>query len=306
MIIAFVHNNKAFLPEIDAYMRFFSGYNITCEVVNTNDLGLMHRHVEWWMMGTDLTKPKEGIFKIHEYCSSSVPPWRWWKNWWKSFFNAQPDFRLFLNEYVRKAFNFHDTIPFGYRDMGVPEHWLLTDPFLHEREYDFVYTGDLSPVRMPENLLNCFSTGAMKDKTLLLIGKDYEDLQNAYGEYQNIVFMGPLPYSSMDSYILKARFGINYMIDKEPFNRQTSTKLLEYAALGLPIITTRYAWAEEFQQQYGGNFFYMEADCSNFTWEAVSEFPFSKPDVEGLTWENQIRNSGVLAFLEAKFPDLKF
>jgi glycosyltransferase involved in cell wall biosynthesis len=306
MIIAFVHNNKAFLPEMDAYERFFSGYNITCELVNKNDLGLMHRHVEWWMIPTDLTKPKEGIYKIHDYCSSSVPPWRWWKNWWKSFFNAQPDYRLFLNEYVRKALNFHDHIPFGYRDMGVPEHWLLTDPFLHEREYDFVYTGDLSPIRQPENLLNCFSTGNMNDRTLLIIGKDYENLQHAYARNPNIVFMGPLPYNSMDSYILKARFGINYVIDKEPFNKQSSVRLLEYAALGLPIITTQYEWVEQFQQQNGGNFFYLQPDLGNFTWEAVDNHSYSKPDVESFTWEQQIRRSGVLEFLESKFPELKF
>lgn len=291
---------------MDAYRQFFSGYQITCEIVNKNDLGLIHRHVEWWMMGTDLTKPKEGIFKVHEYCSSSVPPWRWWKNWWKSFFNAQPDFRLFLNEYVRKAFNFHDHIPFGYRDMGIPEHWLQTDPFLHERDYDFVYTGDLSPIRQPGLLLNCFATGAMKDKTLLIIGKDYEYLQEAYAGYKNIVFTGPFPYDTMESHILKARFGINYMIDKEPFNQQTSTKLLEYAALGLPIITTQYAWVEQFQQQYGGNFFYLQPDLSNFTWEQVNSFPYSKPDMESFTWENRIRSSGVLEFLKSKFPELSF
>ncbi|MBO9201366.1 MULTISPECIES: glycosyltransferase family protein [Niastella] len=306
MTIAFVHNNKAFLPELDAYSRFFSGYHITCEVVDKNELGLMHRHIEWWIMGADLTKPKEGIFKIHEYCSSSVPPWRWWKNWWKSFFSAQPDFRLFLNEYVRKTINFHDKIPFGYRDMGVPEHWLLADPFLHEREYDFVYTGDMSPVREPELLLNCFSMGALKDKTLLLISQDYEQLQTVYGEYENIVFMGPLPYNSMETYILKARFGINYVPDKEPFNQQTSVRLLEYAALGLPIITTRYAWVERFQQQYGGNLFYLDPGFANFTWEQVNNFSYSKPTVESFTWEQRIRQSGVLEFLTSKFPELTF
>ncbi|WP_207513177.1 glycosyltransferase [Longitalea luteola] len=306
MIIAFVHNGKAFLPEMDAYTRFFSACQITCEVVNRNELGLLHRHVEWWMMGVDLTKPKEGIYKIHEYGSSSLPPWRWWKNWWKSFFNAQPDFRLFLNEYVQKAFNFHDHIPFGYRDMGVPEHWLQTDPFLHERDYDFVYTGDLSPIRRPEALLKCFSTGAMKGKTLLIIGRDYEHLQEAYASYRNIIFMGPLPHHLLDFYILRARFGINYTVDMEPFSHQTSVKLLEYAALGLPIISTRYAWVEQFQRQYGGEFFYLEPDLSNFTWEAVSNFPYARPAMETLTWDQQIRKSGVLTFLESKFPELQF
>jgi glycosyltransferase involved in cell wall biosynthesis len=306
MTIAFVHNDTAFLPEMDAYSRFFSGYQIKCERVKKSEVHLVQRQVEWWMMGTDLTKPREGVFKIHEYCSSSVPPWRWLKNRGKSFFNARPDFRLFLNEYVRKAFPFHDRIPFGYRDMGVPEQWLQTDPFLYEREYDFIYTGDISPVRQPELLLNCFSTGAMKGRTLLLIGKDYEYLQAAYAGFDNIVFTGPFPYDNMNAHILKARFGINFMIDKEPFNRQTSTKLLEYAALGLPVITTKYAWVEQFQQQYGGNFFYLEPDLSNFSWEKVHNFPFSKPCLKALTWERQIRQSGVLDFLESKFPELKF
>jgi glycosyltransferase involved in cell wall biosynthesis len=306
MTIAFVHNEKAFLPELDAYSRFFSGYQITCEIVNMNELGLLHRHVEWWLMGYDPTKPKEGIYKIHEYSSSSIPPWRRWKNWWKSFFSAQPDFRLFLNEYVKKAINLHDRIPFGYRDVGVPAEWLLADPFLHEREYDFVYTGDISPVRQPELLLNCFCTGAMTDKTLLVISKDYEQLQAAYSDFTNIVFMGPLPYNSMDAYILKARFGINYVIDKEPFNQQSSLRFLEYAALGLPIITTRYSWIEGFQQQYGGNFFYLDPDFTNFTWQQVNDFSYTKPNVESFTWEQQIRKSGVLEFLESKFPELKF
>jgi hypothetical protein len=190
--------------------------------------------------------------------------------------------------------------------MGVPEHWLQTDPFLHERDYDFVYTGDLSAARRPEGLLNCFSTGAMNDKTLLLIGQEYEHLQALYAGYENIVFMGPLPHNIMDSYILRARFGINYIINAEPFNEQTSVKLLEFATLGLPVITTKYAWVERFQQQYGGNFFYLEPDCSNFTWEQVNNFSYVKPDMESFSWDRQIRKSGVLEFLESKFPELKF
>jgi glycosyltransferase involved in cell wall biosynthesis len=306
MTIAFVHNNKAFLPEMEAYSRFFSAYDIQCEMVNKADVGGVQRQVEWWMMGTDITKRTNGIFKIHEYCSTSVPPFSWWKNRGKHFFNTRPHFRLFLNDYVRHAFGFHDNIPFGYRDMGLPETWLITPPVRPEPEFDFIYTGNLAPVRRPELLLNCFSTGAMKDRTLLLIGKDYSLLQAAYASYKNIVFMGPVPYHAMSAYILKARFGINYMVDREPFNQQTSTKLLEYAALGVPVISTQYTWVEAFQQRYGGNFFYLEPDLSNFTWERVNHFPYATPHLEELTWEKQIRNSGVLGFLEAKFPELKF
>jgi glycosyltransferase involved in cell wall biosynthesis len=146
----------------------------------------------------------------------------------------------------------------------------------------------------------------MKNRSLLLIGKDYDYLQSAFTDYKNIVFMGPLPHNTMNDYILKARFGINYIIDTEPFNRQTSVKLLEYAALGLPVVTTRYAWMEQFQQQNGGNYFYLEPDLSNFTWENVTGFPYSQPDLDNWTWEKQIRGSGVLAFLQSKFPEVQF
>jgi glycosyltransferase involved in cell wall biosynthesis len=174
--------------------------------------------------------------------------------------------------------------------MGVPEHWLQTDPFLHERDYDFVYTGDCSPIRQLELLLNCFASGAMQDKTLLIIGKDYEYLQEAFARHKNIVFMGPLPHNTMETYILRARFGINYTVDKEPFNQQTAIKLLEYAALGLPIITTKYAWVERFQQQYGGNFFYLEPGFTNFTWEQVNNFPYIKPDMCWSFWSRNFRS----------------
>jgi glycosyltransferase involved in cell wall biosynthesis len=305
MIIAFVHNNKAFLPGMYAYTRFFSAYEIQCEVVNKNELGLVHRNVEWWMMGSDLSKPKEGILKIHEYCFSSLPPWRDFKNKWKSFCHTQPDFRLFLNEYVRKSLNFHDRIPFGYRDIGIPDRWLHETGNV-EKEYDFIYTGDVSPIRQPERLLNCFSTGTLKDRSLLVISKNYQQLQAAYQGYRNIVFMGPIPYHDMESYIQKARFGINFMVDMEPFNQQSSTRMLEYAALGLAVVTTRYAWTENFQQHFGGDYFFLEPDLSNFTWENVNKFPYTKPDLSQWTWDKQIRGSGVLEFLQEKFPELRF
>jgi hypothetical protein len=95
-------------------------------------------------------------------------------------------------------------------------------------------------------------------------------------------------------------------VNTEPFNRQTSVKFLEYAALGLPVVTTRYPWMEQFQQQYGGDYFYLEADWSNFTWDHVTGFNYSAPDLHTWTWDHQIRNCGVLTFLQASFPELSF
>lgn len=306
MIIAFIHNNKAFLPEIEAYCHFFTRYGITCEVVNKDDLGLMHRHVEWFLMGSDLSKPRDGIYKVHEYSSGSVPPWRRCKNWSKSFFNSQPDFRLFLNEAVKKMFRFHDRIPFGYRDMGVPEAWLAASSETAEKAYDFVYIGDLSPLREPSQFLDCFSTGTLKERSLLVLSTHYQKLKEAYAPYTNIHFAGPVAHAETAGWLRKARFGINFIPDKEPLNRQTSTKFLEYAATGLPIVTTTNTWMQQFRDTYGGRYFELSPDLSNFTWDEVSGFPYASPDLRPWTWEQQIRKSGIPEFLEARFPELAF
>jgi glycosyltransferase involved in cell wall biosynthesis len=229
-----------------------------------------------------------------------------WKNKSKSFFNTQPDFRLFLNEYVRKAFSFYDNIPYGYRDMGIPAEWLQPEMNHPEKEYDFIYTGDCSPFRELERLLNCFSTGALQQHSLLIVGKDYEPLQEVYRQHSNIMFTGPVPYNDIPTWLRKARYGINFIADKEPINRQTSTKLLDYAACGLPVITTRYQWMEQFHQRQGGNYFYLSPDLSNFNWEAIKQFDYASPDLAEWTWDKQIRKSGVLEFLKARFPEIGF
>ena len=306
MIIAIVHENKAFLPEAGIYCSFFEKYNIECVVVNKDELGLVHRHVEWRFMGSDLSKPKEGILKIHEFCSASTPPWNGLKNWSKSFFNTQPDFRLFLNEYVKKAFSFHDRIPFGYRDMGVPKEWLSATAPATEKEFDFIYIGDCSPFREPEKMLNCFSAGPLKERSLLVVGNNYQSLKSIYGPYRNITFIDPVPYTEIPGYIHKARFGLNFIADKEPINRQTSTKLLDYAACNIPVVSTDYNWIRNFQQQYGGKYFFLQPGLDNFTWENVTGFDYAAPDLSNWTWEKQIRGSGVLEFLQLKFPELSF
>jgi glycosyltransferase involved in cell wall biosynthesis len=304
MIIAFVHNNKAFLPGLYGYTQFFSRYGIKCEVVTPDELGRTHRNVEWYFLGTDLSKPKEGIYKIHEYSSASLPPFRKWKDWVKSFMNAQPDYRLFQNEFVKNCMKFHDSIPWGYRDLGVPEEWLKLPPNL-PKEYDFIYIGDTSVKRNMKTLFNKF-TEELRDRSLLVLSHRYEELQQEYKAYSNIFFKGPVQKHQVREYLLKSKFAINYITNIEPFNQQTSTKLLEYISCRVPVITTDYNWMRIFEQQNGGRYFYLDKNLENFNWSAVNDFSYDFPDLSEWTWEKQIRKSGVLHFLEANFPELKF
>lgn len=304
MTIAFVHNNKAFLPGLYGYRQFFSRYHIHCEVVTSEELRTIHRQVEWYFLGTDISKPREGIYKIHEYPGASLPPLRKWKDWVKSFINTQPDFRIFQNEFVKNSLRFHDAIPYGYRDLGVPEEWLTGLPPL-TKEFDFIYTGDVSASRSIKDILNIF-TDRLRDKNILILSHRYEELKQQYQGFKNILFKGPVQKDQVRQYLLKSRFALNYIPDIAPFNEQTSTKLLEYISCKIPVISTDYKWMRSFQQNNGGQYFYLNQDLSNLTWEAIHEFSYSFPDLKEWTWEKQIRKSGVLEFLSTTFPELKF
>ncbi len=304
MTIAFVHNKKALLPGITAYRQFFSQFGIQTEVVSPDELGLVHRHIEWHFMGKDLSKPREGIYKIHEYASASVPPFAGYKNWIKSFFNTQPDFRLFQNEYVKNCFNFRDSISYGFREVGIPSNWLLS-PVHFQKEFDFIYIGSVDPNRNLEPLLEKF-TKELRDRSLLVVSQHYEDLQSKYSSYSNIQFKGPVDKEQVRMAILKSRFALNYIPNLAPFNQQTSTKLLEYCTCRIPIITTSYPWVKQFEATEGGRYFYLNEDLSNLDWEVLNQFEYDYPDLRDWTWDLQIRKSGVLEFIEQVFPEVKF
>ncbi len=75
---------------------------------------------------------------------------------------------------------------------------------------------------------------------------------------------------------------VNYIPDEEPFNAQTPTKFLEYAAMKIPVISTNYFWISEFQERYGGNYFFLKEDLSNMTWDRITGFPYEFPNLEKL------------------------
>jgi glycosyltransferase involved in cell wall biosynthesis len=298
MTIAFIHPHKAFLPEVAAYTGFFSRYGIVTKVIKPEEAATAHCDVEWHFMGHH-TRRNKAVLTIHEYASASVPPFSKVKDAIKKLINATPDYRLFNNEYVLEQFRWRDGVPYGIRNYGIPSGTAHLLPGI-EKKHDFVYVGSLDATRRPEVLLNRFTQGDLQQHSLLILSGNYETISQQYAAATNITFAGPIPYSDIYAHIQQARFGINYMPDRLPFNRQTAAKFLDYAACGLPIISTNYKWVRDFQQQYGGNYFYLNADLSNLTWKAITEFDYAPPRLESWTWESQLRSSGVLSFLEAR------
>lgn len=306
MTIVFVHDNKAFLPEteVQACSQFFAKYGIKCVLATRKEAELLPRQVEWFFMGVDHTLRRPGIIKIHEYSSSSLPPLRRLKDRVKRYYNTQPDFRLFLNEYVQQQFNFRDGVPMGFRDMGITPGLMLGAEQAADKVYDFIYCGSVTKDIRFDRILDRFLPGAsMAGHTILVLSMNFEHLADKYRENSNIVFKGPVKHEAVGQHLQKARFAISYKPDIEPHNHQTVTKLLEYAAYKVPIITSDLAWVRSFGKQYGGQFFYLAPDFSNFSMEALEQFSFEFPDLTSWTWEQQMRKSGVIEFLASKFPE---
>ena len=304
MTIAFVHPHKAFLPEVPAYIDFFSARGIKTLVVHTNDINKINADVEWHFMGMQ-TSRKKNIITIHEYASASLPPFSKIKDRVKKTINAIPDYRIFNNEYVQKQFQFGDNIPSGIRDYGIN----INEDFSkinQEKKYDFVYVGTIDKTRKINILFDHFTKGEFQKKSLLVVSKDYETLADELKSFTNIHFKGPVALHDINTFILQATFAINYIPDIIPYNNQTSAKLIDYLNCKMPVITTDYNWVKKFQKKEGGNFFYINDDFKNFTWENISSFHYSFPDLKNWSWENQIKKSGVLSFLENQFPEIKF
>ncbi|HEY4155458.1 MAG TPA: glycosyltransferase [Puia sp.] len=304
MKIAFIHSRRTFLPELDAYQSFFQSKNIQSVVCRYGEEAASGADVYWYFMGIYPGAAARGKRIIHEYASASVPPYRKFKDLLKARLNPRPHFRLYLNEYVHQEIQHRDEIPFGYRDMGISDGF-IPDPGA-EKKYDFIYVGSFARERKIETLLRVFQEGVMKERSLLLLGQDYDRLASRYSSSGNIIFRGPVSRREMPAYLATARFAINFIPDREPFNAQTSTKFLEYAAMQIPIISSNYFWISHFRERYGGRYFFLKEDLSNLSWGLVSSFRYEFPKLQSWHWENQIRSSGILDYLQSVFPGISF
>jgi glycosyltransferase involved in cell wall biosynthesis len=296
MKIAFIHNHRAFLPELAAYRTFFQKQNMETCIATYGEEKSSGADVYWYMMGFYPRSFHKKKLIIHEFSSASVPPYRKFKDFLKSRFTPRPHFRLYLNEYVREQLNIHDEIPFGYRDMGVSEVFFNRSGTA-VKEYDFIYTGNLSSQRNLNKLLKVFDQGALRQHSILLLGDDGDGLSKTFGHCKNIFFKAAVPWDEVPAWLARARYAMNFIPDKEPYNAQTPTKFLEYAAMKIPVISTNYYWISEFQERYSGNYFLLKEDLSNMTWDRITGFAFEFPNLENWGWEEKIKSSGILDFL---------
>jgi hypothetical protein len=299
MTIAFIHSHKSFLPGLGAYLRFFGARGITTKICYPQQAGASQADVEWHFMGAQLSRNPR-VLTVHEYASASTPPLRQLKDQLKKRINCRPDYRIFDSEYARDQFGFSDRVPCGIRKSGVLAGSVLSPIDPVEKNVDFIYVGTVARERQLKALFTPFKTGRLQNKSLLVLSRNYGYWQSKCRGCANIYFQGPVAWDQVYKYISQARYAINFVPNTPPFNHQPSSKLLDYAACGVPVVTTDYPWIRQFQAGFGGRFFYLAPDMGNLGWDAVTGFDFAFPDLTTWTWENQISSSGILDFLRSR------
>ena len=293
MTIHFVHLGRAYMPELVAYVEFLHAAGHQAVVHRELKTVPAEAEVLWWMcgqVGVELASGFPKAFHVHEYASASVPPLAWLKDRIKRSRQAVPHYRIFQNAWVQSRMNFSDTVPYEFRDMGIDSTFFHSQPAVAAAEFDCVYLGEM---RRLQHFLPVFDALSQIGRRVLLVGEVPNELRQRLKSFTNMSFTGRISHAEVPAQLRRARFGLNLVPDKLPYTRQTSTKLLEYCAAGLRVISTDYAWVRDFEQRHGGRFSYVPfnagvADfCERFG--AAFQSPgYVVPDVRALAWQHTL------------------
>jgi glycosyltransferase involved in cell wall biosynthesis len=222
-----------------------------------------------------------------------VAPLAWLKDRIKLWQHPVPDFRVFQSDWVRQRMGFDgavpEAVPYALRDMGVPDAF-LTAQAQQPPEFDLVYLGEMRRLLHFAPLLHTLGQAGL---SLLLVGDVPEALQERLTTLGHIQSTGRVPQDQVPAQLLRARAGLNLMPDVLPLAEQTSTKMLEYLALGLPAISNPYAWANRTAQAHAGRVQLLGLQASAAQWQAaVQGLPMRQTDrqhLQPLRWSNQMQ-----------------
>jgi glycosyltransferase involved in cell wall biosynthesis len=181
--------------------------------------------------------------------------------------------------------------------MGLPDSFLMAQA-QQAPEFDLVYLGEMRRLQHFVPLLNTLGQAGL---SLLLVGHVPAALQERLAALGHIQSTGRVPQDQVPAQLLRARAGLNLMPDVLPLAEQTSTKMLEYLALGLPVISNPYAWAQRTAQAHAGRVQLLGLQASAAQWQAaVQGLPLHQTDrqhLQSLRWSQQLQAMPVWAAL---------
>lgn len=296
----FIHRGKAIYPELRAYKSFFDPW-FHCNEVSTS---AQQRALDtkdsicWYLMGF-YPMPSQAAFTIHDYRSMSLGSARFLKDVIKRHFNAKPSLRIFHNEETRDAFGFQDDIACCILEPGIPDFAInYRGPIANNWLYDFCYIGAISKDRNIEIMLDSFLSRFGGKKSFVLIGNRDKSIEKKYEQQSNIKFNGFVQQEELFSIIKKTRCAVNYIPEHYPFTIQPAVKLREYAGLGLRILANEQICTRQTVEAYGINCLWGGRDVFANCPDELDWPDNSHIDPSIFSWSNQIRHSGVEAYLK--------
>lgn len=282
--IAIEVTDKAFLPESYAYRDYFRQYGFECEFVEKGSPAALNYEAIILFHGLHPFWRKYPKYIIGEYHSLSTGNYSRLKDLLKRLINVRPTFYIFLNEEVRKKLWFPKSSDYLIRSMGYNKADF--DAYKSEvKEFDVVYCGSYR-----QGLAAELQRLAHIGLTIALIGPE-ESIQ-----HKNITSFGRRTPQESRKIISKAKYGLNYTPDVFPLNIQDSTKVIEYCAGNLGVITNRYEWINKFEKSRGGKFLTLKNINSRMD---IESFAFVTPDVSDLEWNELLSNTGIISKIKA-------
>lgn len=281
--IAIEVTERAFLPESYAYRDYFRKYGYKCDFVEKGSKDVLNYDAVMLFHGFHPFWRKYPPFVIGEYHSLSVGRFSRLKDLVKRLFNVRAEFNVFLNDDVRRKMWFSGDENYILRSMGYSKADFGS--FKDEtKKFDVVYCGSYR-----DGLWDVVKKLAELDLSIAVVGSEVPFL------HSKIMSFGRKTPKEARKIISQAKVGLNYNPNVFPLNIQDSTKVIEYCAAGLGVITNRYKWVDEFEDSRGATF--LSLDSVN-TKNDVLEFNFKVPEVDDLDWEVLLDRVDVMKNIE--------
>lgn len=298
--VHFVHTGPAYMPELAAYEAHLARLGHRSRRHRDPASVPADADIVWWLCGHVSSAHAHRLrhsVQVHEYASASVGRWPAFKDRLKRWSQPSPHYRLFLNDWVRSRLGFTDGVPSALRDMGVPAAFLHAQP-LAPPEFDLVYLGEMGRLLECTSALQAIAQAGLR---LLLVGEVPPALQTLVQAWPQVQCSGQVPQAEVPAQLLRARAGLNLMPQRLPLTEQTSTKVLEYLAVGLPVLSQRYAWAERIAAEYPDRVQLMDhADAPEAWRQALQDLPPHQKDrgsLRALAWSEHLADLPIWAWL---------
>lgn len=292
--IGLVRSENAFLPENAAYKNYFEnigGYRV-CEFDSVEDASvysdLVIFHCGVFPFWRSCSKPI-----IMEYHSLSTTKFPKLKNILKRIINRKGDGYIFLNDRVREGFLFSKKVPHRLRGMGYNEKAIERVKFNEDKDFDFIYMGTTSRTGVKESILSLAELGF----SIAIVGNTEEEKNEYHVLFPGVIFcFGKMNQEELFSIASRCRFGLNYTPDIYPLNIQDSTKVIEYCALGLNVVTNYYQWVRDFENSINASF--LDIDELLKDPDLARKHRFSCGDVVNYSWDYIISSSGIESLIK--------